>query len=226
MTGYLENILNNKNSNVKLVVKLHNIYQGFIKNEKIFSLKSNDWISENPCEKQSLIEIKSPYKLWGQCMRAYGLGDTAFASFFDFKEAIALYALTGKFNIYYIPSLFKITQGKNNSIDIQITEIKAYIFDGFDFIGTPEQFVGAWNYEKMEFIVGSSSWATFKEVTSLDKILPTSNVKQENENTIFNQDYQNTQNFFNLGCDFRILTATFKDIEVYPLSMPISVRVD
>lgn len=214
----LENILNNKNSNVKLVVKLHNIYQGFIKNEKIFSLKSNDWISENPCEKQSLIEIKSPYKLWGQCMRAYGLGDTAFASFFDFKEAIALYALTGKFNIYYIPSLFKITQGKNNSIDIQITEIKAYIFDGFDFIGTPEQFVGAWNYENVEF----------REYYSVAKNFVDNNsaVKEMNNNIMRNFDYQNTQNFFNLGCDFRILTATFKDIEVYPLSMPISVRVD
>ena len=78
----------------------------------------------------------------------------------------------------------------------------------------------------MEFIVGYSSWVIFKEVTSLDKILSTSNVKQSNETTMFNQDYQNTQNYFNLGCDFRILTSTFKDIAVYPFSMPISVRVD
>ncbi|WP_256325540.1 MULTISPECIES: hypothetical protein [unclassified Helicobacter] len=38
--------------------------------------------------------------------------------------------------------------------------------------------------------------------------------------------YQNTQTYFNLGCDFRILTPTFKDIEVYPSSMPINVRID
>lgn len=158
-------------------------------------------------------------------MRAYGLGDTAFASL-DFSKAIALYSLTGKFNIYYIPSLFKITQGKNDSIDIQILEIKAYIFDGFDFIDKPEQFVGTWGYEKMEFIVGNSSWVIFKEVTSLDKILSTSNVKQSNETTMYNQDYQNTQRYFNLGLDFRILTSTFKDIAVYPFSMPISVRID
>lgn len=222
----LNNILNNNNSNAKLVVKLHNIYQGFTKNEKIFSLKSNDWKSDNICENQSLIDIKQPYKLWGQCMRTYGLGDTAFFEYTNFKEAIALYALTGKFNIYYIPSLFKIAQGKDNKIDIQILEIKAYIFDGFDFIGTPKQFVGAWNYEEMSFIVGDSAWTSFKEVTSLDKILPTDNIKQANKNVMFNQDYQNTQTLFHLGCNFRILTSTFKDIEVYSLSMPISIKVD
>lgn len=41
-----------------------------------------------------------------------------------------------------------------------------------------------------------------------------------------NHDYQNTQKNFNLGCDSRILTSTFKDIEVHSLSMPISVRVE
>lgn len=222
----LQDIVSSKNTNAKLIVMFDNIYQGFTKNEKIFSLKNSNWESDNICKKQSLVDIKKPYKLWGQCMRAYGLGDTAFVSIFDFKEAVALYALTGKFNIYYIPSLFKITQGKDNAIDIQITEIKAYIFDGFDFIGTPEQFVGAWNYEKMEFIAFNSVRKMIREVTGSTKVISIGNVKEVNENIMFNQDYQNTQTHFNLGLDFRILTSTFKDIQVYPLSMPISIKVD
>ena len=39
-----------------------------------------------------------------------------------------------------------------------------------------------------------------------------------------NLDHQNTT-YFNLGLDFRILTSAFKDIEVYPLAMPISIRI-
>lgn len=51
------------------------------------------------------------------------------------------------------------------------------------------------------------------------------NIKQK-YNMMFNLDYQNTQKNFNLGLDFRILTSTFKDIEVLPLSMPIQIGID
>ncbi|KPH51564.1 hypothetical protein HPU229336_00170 [Helicobacter pullorum] len=218
----------NTNNQAQLIVDFSKIYEGKTKNKDIFLLKNIEYQSQNSCNEQSLSNVKSPYKLWGNCFYAYGIGDIDFAmqTARDMTRVIALYALTGKFNIYYIPSLFKITQGKDNAIDIQITEIKAYIFDGFDFIGTPEQFVGAWNYDKMEFIAGGSSWIAFKEITNLDKIFSTSNVKQSNKTTIFNQDYQNTQTHFNLGLDFRILTSTFKDIEVFPLSMPIQIKVN
>ncbi|RDU64190.1 hypothetical protein CQA44_04505 [Helicobacter sp. MIT 14-3879] len=112
------------------------------------------------------------------------------------------------------------------------TQIKAYVDDGFDFIiEKPEdanQFVGVWNYETMEFIMDKSSFALAREIAHkyISLVDTTDNIKQPNENTMFNQDYNNTQNYFNLGCDFRILTSSFKDIEVYPLSMPISVRID
>ncbi|WP_110558894.1 hypothetical protein [Helicobacter cinaedi] len=39
----LQDIVSSKNTNAKIVVMLDNIYQGFTKNEKIFSLKGNDW---------------------------------------------------------------------------------------------------------------------------------------------------------------------------------------
>lgn len=57
------------------------------------------------------------------------------------------------------------------------------------------------------------------------KNLTKENIKQTNEYKMFNQNYQNTQKYFNLGCNFRILTSTFKDIEVHPLSMPITLRI-
>lgn len=39
------------------------------------------------------------------------------------------------------------------------------------------------------------------------------------------KDYQNTQSWFKLDYNFKILTPTFKDIEMHPLSMPITLRI-
>ena len=58
------------------------------------------------------------------------------------------------------------------------------------------------------------------------KNLTIENIKQTNEYKMLNHDYQNTQKYFNLGCNFKILTPTFKDIEVHPLSMPITLRIN
>ena len=57
------------------------------------------------------------------------------------------------------------------------------------------------------------------------KNLTIENIKQTNEYKVFNQNYQNTQKYFKIGCNFKILTPTFKDIEVHPLSMPITLRI-
>lgn len=78
-----------------------------------------------------------------------------------------------------------------------------------------------------DLLIMKNSYSTREKVCNyISSVDIADNIKQKNHNTMFNQDYQNTQNYFNLGCDFRILTPAFKDIEVYPLSMPISVRVD
>lgn len=42
---------------------------------------------------------------------------------------------------------------------------------------------------------------------------------------LFQTNYDK-QIYFNLGLDFRILTSTFKNIEVFPLSMPIQIGID
>ena len=105
-------------------------------------------------------------------------------------------------------------------------QIKTYIDDSFDFGDSPMQFVGAWNYDKMECKMAKSFREVLREQSGTTSIVIIENIKQLNENRIFNQNYQNTQKYFNLGCDFRILTSTFKDIKVSPLSMPISIKVD
>lgn len=42
---------------------------------------------------------------------------------------------------------------------------------------------------------------------------------------LFQTNYDR-QIYFNLGLDFRIVTPTFKNIQVYPLSMPIQIGID
>lgn len=96
-------------------------------------------------------------------------------------------------------------QSHTNARDIQITEIKAYIFDGFDFIGIPEQCVGAWNYESVGFKAFYSGVKNFID----DK-----NATKEIDNNIMrNLDYQNTQKNFNLGLDFIVTSQSFKNLK-------------
>lgn len=38
--------------------------------------------------------------------------------------------------------------------------------------------------------------------------------EKTNKNTMFNHDYQNTQKYFNLGCDFLVTSPTFKNIKI------------
>lgn len=86
---------------------------------------------------------------------------------------------------------------------------------------------------KVEFIISGSIWQGFfkDNIIDITNKLPLVNIdknisKDLKEAIMRNQDYKNTQKYFNLGLDFRILTSTFKDIQVYPLSMPIQIGID
>lgn len=80
-------------------------------------------------------------------------------------------------------------------------------------------------YMKDLLIMKTSYFTREKVRNHISSVDIADNIKQK-YNMMFNHDYQNTQKYFNLGLDFRILTSTFKDIQVYPLSMPISIKVD
>lgn len=128
----------------------------------------------------------------------------------DFNEksnqAIALYALSGKFQIYYVLDTFEVEKLNEDEVAIYPTQIKAYIDDSFDFRDQPMQFVGAWNYENVEFKVFYSGVKNFID----DK-----NATKEMDNNIMrNLDYQNTQRYFNLGLDFLVTSQSFKNLKI------------
>ncbi|WP_334088481.1 hypothetical protein, partial [Helicobacter typhlonius] len=69
------------------------------------------------------------------------------------KSTIALYAITGKFSIFYLP--YKITIKRNkqqvNYLECFIDELLCYIYDSFDFSDEPYQPVGMWDYNEVAF---------------------------------------------------------------------------
>lgn len=79
------------------------------------------------------------------------------------NQAIALYALSGKFQIYYVLDRFEVEKMSDNQVAIYPTKIKAYVDDSFDFrdqnhifnsdgsIAELGQPVGAWDYKEMKF---------------------------------------------------------------------------
>ena len=46
------------------------------------------------------------------------------------------------------------------------------------------------------------------------KNLTIENIKQTNEYKMFNQNYQNTQKYFNLGLDFIVTSKNFKNLKI------------
>lgn len=117
----------------------------------------------------------------------HSISDTNFGIEYKLKseensnQAIALYALSGKFQIYYVLDTFEIKKMNENEIAIYPRQIKAYVDDSFDFGDKPMQFVGAWNYAKMEFIVGGSI------LQGVDK-----NISKDSDNNMMrNKDFIN-----------------------------------
>ena len=173
-----------------------------------------------------LNDIK-PSDLRRHQMQYYGISDSNFGIEyklnFDEKsnQAIALYALSGKFQIYYVLDKFEVEKINDDEVSIFSTQIKAYVDDSFDFVDSPMQFVGAWNYDKMEFMVEESILQGYvkDDIVYIANKLPLvevdKNISKDSDNNIMrNQDYQNTQFFFNLGLDFIVTSKSFKNLKI------------
>lgn len=193
-------------------------------NNRIFSI-TNDSIKLQECEKL-LSDIK-PSDLGRHHMQYYSISDIDFGLEYklSFEEksnqAIALYALSGKFQIYYVLDSFEVERINEKEIAIYPTQIKAYIDDSFDFRDQPMQFVGAWDYEKISFLTKTSEYQRIIYDNAVDVVnkLPfverDKNTSKDFKEVIMrNQDYQNTQKYFNLGCDFLVTSPTFKNIKI------------
>ena len=201
-------------------------------NNKIFSI-TNDSTKLQECEKL-LSDIK-PSDLGRYQMQYYEFSDIAFGKEYMLNalneksnQAIALYALSGKFQIYYVLDSFEVERINEKEIAIYSTQIKAYIDDSFDFRDNPNQTVGVWNYENIEFDSATSAAMALKywwnkEANKKEQIQLALKYQQNRANNLnrgamyyhlYNLDYQQTQKYFNLGLDFLVTSPTFKNIKI------------
>lgn len=201
-------------------------------NNKIFSI-TNDSTKLQECEKL-LSDIK-PSDLGRYQMQYYEFSDIAFGKEYMLNalneksnQAIALYALSGKFQIYYVLDSFEVERINEKEIAIYPTQIKAYIDDSFDFRDNPNQTVGVWNYENIEFDSATSAAMALKywwnkEANKKEQIQLALKYQQNRANNLnrgamyyhlYNLDYQQTQKYFNLGLDFLVTSPTFKNIKI------------
>ncbi|WP_231996512.1 DUF6402 family protein [Helicobacter cinaedi] len=152
------------------------------------------------------------------------------------KSTIALYAITGKFSIFYLPH--KITIKRNgqqaNYLECFIDELLCYIYDSFDFSDEPYQPVGMWDYNEVAFnqyesMQHLSVYKTYKDlphfITAKFASMDTQRMEQDmnraieyskkhNLYYIINQNYQDYQNNFHFGLDYRIFSKNAKVIEI------------
>ncbi|WP_146739963.1 DUF6402 family protein [Helicobacter fennelliae] len=200
-------------------------------NNKIFSI-AKDSTNLQECEK--LLNDIKPSDLRRHQMQYYGISDSNFGKEYllNFEEqsnqAIALYALSGKFQIYYVLDSFEVERINEKEIAIYPTQIKAYIDDSFDFRDNPNQTVGVWNYENIEFDSATSAAMALKywwnkEANKKEQIQLALKYQQNRANNLnrgamyyhlYNLDYQQTQKYFNLGLDFLVTSPTFKNIKI------------
>ncbi|HEB7545738.1 hypothetical protein [Campylobacter coli] len=97
--------------------------------------------------KAKLLGNTKPSDLKRSHMQFYGISDIDFIEYgLGSKEksnqAIAFYALSGKFQIYYVLDTFKIEKTHEDKITIYPIQIKAYVDDSFDFRDSPNQTIG------------------------------------------------------------------------------------
>ena len=193
-------------------------------NHTIFSIKANDMPL---AQAQKDMDSLTPKDLMRHHMQYYSISDIDFGLEYklSFEEksnqAIALYALSGKFQIYYVLDSFEVERINEKEIAIYPTQIKAYIDDSFDFRDQPMQFVGAWDYEKISFLTKTSEYQRIIYDNAVDIVnkLPfverDKNTSKDFKEVIMrNHDYQNTQKYFNLGLDFLVTSPTFKNIKI------------
>ncbi|MCI2236771.1 DUF6402 family protein, partial [Helicobacter sp. CaF467b] len=225
---------------IDLIVHTENIKNAKTKTELTFSIYPKDkFLSIHDDYKR--INTLRPYDIdKAAIQQGIGIGDEDFIRevlpFNKQAQAIALYACTGKFSIYYIPSKFLLKK-ENDKTYVYIKELYAYIYDTFDFddeghkyyddkehndenieaLGQP---VGTWDYKEMRFdfehsgmqigqylLSGFSKNRLDKTIKMLD--IPT--LKQKQTYPLYNQDYQDYKRTFNKGLNFRVFSRKDKE---------------
>lgn len=152
------------------------------------------------------------------------------------KSTIALYAITGKFSIYYLPHTFTIQRStkQENLLECCIDSLLCYIYDSFDFSDQPYQPVGMWDYNEVKFnqyeaMQHLSVYKAYKDlpnfITTKLASMDTQKMEQDmnraieyskkyNLYYIINRNYQDYQTHFKFGLDYRIFSKSAKVIEI------------
>ena len=158
------------------------------------------------------------------------------------KSTIVLYAITGKFSIYYLPHTLTIKRDKKQQdlLECSMDSLLCYIYDSFDFSDQPYQPVGMWDYNEVKF----NQYRSMEHLLSYKKpAIPIASVflnapqtlndipryeqsmhyitetiinqsAQQNKYYIINQNYQDYQTHFKFGLDYRIFSKSAKIIEI------------
>ncbi|MGX2973416.1 DUF6402 family protein, partial [Helicobacter sp. T3_23-1059] len=149
---------------------------------------------------------------------------STFNSKIEHIQNFALYSIAGNFNIVYIfDSVTKNKKKSHDNIDSIIyftpKNIKAFIVDSVDFNNEidnngkeKDQPIGVWDYENIKCdIVESIKQVAKYEYNSFT--IPTKLIgefdnmtKQNNIYPIYNSDFKQSQQFFQMGLDFFIYT--------------------
>ena len=137
------------------------------------------------------------------------------------KSTIALYAITGKFSIYYLPHTFTIQRStkQENLLECCIDSLLCYIYDSFDFSDQSYQPVGMWDYNEVKFnayeaMQHLSVHKAYKDLPNFITTKLASISKKYNLYYIINQNYQDYQTHFKFGLDYRIFSKSAKVIEI------------
>ena len=192
-----------------IVVKFNGIYKNLEKNHELFDLYLQELSRARNKDEQFLYMIKEPYLLNGRYMQRFDFNNFYFANsmnlgyhdmvsidYDDIKtkvlnnenalKNISLYSVTGKFSFYFIIESFNIYQYMYTK-DIHIFNMKAYIYDAFDFNDTSGQSVGVWDYINMNFDILHS----IKETVSQEKNIANASFRESIANVSFEKNIAN-----------------------------------
>ena len=221
--------------NYILVVNVNEVNNGKTKNNDIFDITycgSMHNIHKN--QGKNFLHNLTVSDLNDNYMTQLPLSNCEFIKLFDQEEAIALYAVTGKFSLNFIPNKFSIMRINHCHYNIYhkvlLKDIYGYVYDNFDFDDNPNQPVGDWDYKNMTFSkINSVSELLAHECPKLDFI--NSFVKRFDVDdsiiTLYNRYYMNYRgvelsdngkvNYKNnkiyKGLNFRVYSSQFFVIE-------------
>ena len=218
--------------NYILVVNVNEVNNGKTKNNDIFDITycgSMHNIHKN--QGKNFLHNLTVSDLNDNYMTQLPLSNWEFVKPLRLDEVIALYAVTGKFSLNFIPNKVSIRKSYNCHINtdykILLKNMYGYVYDNFDFDDHPNQPVGSWNYYYMAFSELNSGIELVKNIVKKSTETVSDNDSNESIIDLYNKHYMNYRgvelsdngkvNYKNnkiyKGLNFRVYSSQFFVIE-------------